>query len=82
VYVEAVEIDEGGARRGRLLDLTGENATIVDPRGSSGISAEVLIQPTRGDRAAQARPADQGRGALGGRGHLRPAQAQPGPGYR
>ena len=34
----------------------------------------------RGPRAPQARPADQGRGALGGRGHLRPAQAQPGPG--
>jgi ABC-type cobalamin/Fe3+-siderophores transport system ATPase subunit len=33
-----------------------------------------------GPRATQARPQDQGRGALGRRGHLRPAQAQPGPG--
>jgi ABC-type transport system involved in cytochrome c biogenesis ATPase subunit len=33
-----------------------------------------------GPRPTQARPQDQGRGALGRRGHLRPAQAQPGPG--
>jgi ATP-binding cassette subfamily F protein uup len=33
-----------------------------------------------GPRATQARPQDQGRGALGRRGHLGPAQAQPGPG--
>jgi hypothetical protein len=36
----------------------------------------------RGRPAPQARTQDQGRGAVGRRGHQRPAQAQPGPGAR
>ncbi|MCA9673394.1 MAG: protein kinase, partial [Myxococcales bacterium] len=34
VLVDAVEVDAAGARRGRVLDLTGAAAVVIDPRGT------------------------------------------------
>jgi serine/threonine protein kinase/tetratricopeptide (TPR) repeat protein len=34
VFVEAIEVDADGQRRARLLDLSGQAARVLDPRGS------------------------------------------------
>ncbi len=41
-YVEALEIDQAGRRRARLLDLTGDVGRVVDPRGTPDVPDDVL----------------------------------------
>jgi tetratricopeptide (TPR) repeat protein/serine/threonine protein kinase len=41
-YVESIEIDSAGARRARILDLSGPVSSLEDPRGTPGIPAELV----------------------------------------
>jgi len=40
-HVESIEIDPVGRRRARLLDLTGEVATLIDPAGTPDVPPEL-----------------------------------------
>lgn len=42
IYVESIEIESNGSRRGRLLDLTGLATFVVDPSGTRDLSEDLL----------------------------------------
>ncbi|MBI3185044.1 MAG: serine/threonine protein kinase [Myxococcales bacterium] len=42
VYLERVDLDSAGGRRGRVVDLTGDAPVVENPRGTPGLPADLL----------------------------------------
>ena len=42
IYLESIELDPDGKRRARLFDLMGQAATLISPRGVTGLPSQLL----------------------------------------